>query len=246
MSNNLTVFADATIHGGDYDKIKVFGSANVLGDLNAQSMNVFGSVEYKGKCKIDTLKLYGACEFEEYVEVKYLNIKGACEFNNDVKVDFLKVYGAVEFNKNVFRCKEVKIYGEATVSNLEADEIYINGLVECKEQLNGEKIEITTIHGSTIKEMVGTHILVKPQKKRMFPLFKNVIVVSNNSLKHRENRKVEIETIEGDEIYLENVISKAVRGNNITIGPNCEIDLIEYHESCDIKDNDGVKEVVKY
>ncbi|QVK16831.1 hypothetical protein KHQ81_07875 [Mycoplasmatota bacterium] len=246
MSNNLTVFADSTINGGSYDKVRVFGSANVLGDLTAQSMKVYGAVEYKGKCKIEDLKLYGACEFFEYVEVENLNIKGACEFNNDVKVNYLKIYGAVEFNKNVFRCKEVKVYGEATVSNLEADEIYINGLVECTEQLNGEKIEITTNHGSTIKEMVGTHILVKPQKKKPFSFFKNIVIVSNNSGGHNTSKKVEIETIEGDDIYLENVVSKAVRGNKITIGPNCEIDLVEYHETYNIIGKDGVKEVVKY
>ncbi len=234
MANNLTVFADATIHGGTYNKVRVFGSADVLGDLTAQSMKVFGAAEYKGKCHIDTLKLYGACEFEEYVEVKYLNIKGACEFNDDVKVDLLKIYGAVEFNKTIFRCNEVKVYGQATVSNLEADYIYINGHVDCSEQLNGEKIEIATHQGSKIKEMVGTNITVKPNRKWF------VHVKSNTS------KEVEIDTIEGDEIYLENVVSKAVRGNKITIGPNCKIDLVEYHESCNIKDENGVKQVEKY
>jgi hypothetical protein len=36
------------------------------------------------------------------------------------------------------------------------------------------------------------------------------------------------DTIEGDDIYLEYVKAKVVRGNNIEIGPDCEIDLIEY------------------
>jgi len=245
MSNNLTVFADATIQGGTYDNIKVFGSANVLGDVTAKSMKVFGAVEYKGKCHIDVLKLYGACEFEEYVEVKDLNIKGACEFNNDVKVDYLKIYGAVEFNKNVFRCKEVKIYGEATVSCLEADDIYINGHVTCTDQLNGEKIEITTHRGSKIKEMVGTNIIVKPEGRGFFHPFKKVVII-NGKNPIQTGKQVEIETIEGDDIYLENVIAKAVRGNKITIGHNCEIDLVEYHENCEIKDKKSVKEVLKY
>ena len=233
MSNNLTVFADATINGGSYDKIRVYGSATVTGDVTAKSMKVFGAIEYKGICKIDALKLFGACEFQEYVEVGDLNIKGACEFNNDIKVDYLKIYGASEFKENLFRCKEVKVYGEAEAKRLEADAIYINGYVTCTEQMNGDKIEIATKAGSVIKEMVGTDIEVKPQTK--WWMFQG-----------GPRKKVEVETIEGDNVYLENAIVKVVRGNNITIGPNCEIDLIEYHEKCDIKDKSGVKQVEKY
>ena len=34
--------------------------------------------------------------------------------------------------------------------------------------------------------------------------------------------------IEGDDIYLENTHAKVVRGNNITLGPGCEIAFVEY------------------
>ena len=36
------------------------------------------------------------------------------------------------------------------------------------------------------------------------------------------------ETIEGDEIYLEYTKAKVIRGNNVTIGEGCEIELVEY------------------
>ena len=34
--------------------------------------------------------------------------------------------------------------------------------------------------------------------------------------------------IEGDDIYLENTHAKVARGNNITLGPGCEIGIVEY------------------
>lgn len=37
-----------------------------------------------------------------------------------------------------------------------------------------------------------------------------------------------MEIIKGDDIFLEYTKAKVVRGNNIIIGSNCEIDLIEY------------------
>jgi len=36
------------------------------------------------------------------------------------------------------------------------------------------------------------------------------------------------ESVEGGDIYLEYTKAKVVRGNNVNIGPGCEIDLVEY------------------
>ena len=36
------------------------------------------------------------------------------------------------------------------------------------------------------------------------------------------------ETIEGDDVYLEHTTAQVVRGNTVTIGEGCEIDLVEY------------------
>ena len=45
--------------------------------------------------------------------------------------------------------------------------------------------------------------------------------------------------IEGDNVYLENTIAKTVRGNNVTIGPGCKIELVEYKNN--LKMDDEVK-----
>ena len=42
------------------------------------------------------------------------------------------------------------------------------------------------------------------------------------------HNKLTVDIIEGDDIYLENTHAKVVRGNNITLGPGCEIELVEY------------------
>ncbi len=230
MSNNLTMFADATINGGVYEKIKVFGEACVLGDINANEISVFGSCTFNGKCTINYVKLYGESKFCDFVDVNELNVKGACNFNEAVKVVRLKIYGATKFLKKVYRSEVVQFYGSVDVNVLEADNIYIKGCVNCLEQLNGEKITIILHNRSQIKEIVGTNINIKPG-------FKMFLRKKNNAL---------IDTIEGDEIYLENVISKTVRGNKITIGPNCKIDLIEYRDKCDIYDKKNVKMIEKY
>lgn len=237
MSNNLNIYAEGTITGGKYDNIKVYGSADITGEVEADSISVFGSTDFKGKCKFNKMKILGACDFKDFVEVKEADIKGACDFFHDVKVEYLKVFGAVDFKKTVFRAKEVTIHGAVEVFNLEADAIEVNGVIECKEQLNGDVINITTLKGSKINEMVGTSITVKPKPSRQ----NFFLTFTTASKKH-----VEVNTIEGDNIYLEYVNCEVVRGNNIEIGPNCNIKSIEYHENCKVSDKSEVKNVEKY
>ena len=50
------------------------------------------------------------------------------------------------------------------------------------------------------------------------------------------------ESIEGDDIYLEETKAKAVRGNNIVIGEGCEIGLVEYKSKFEQTGNAKVKE----
>jgi cytoskeletal protein CcmA (bactofilin family) len=45
------------------------------------------------------------------------------------------------------------------------------------------------------------------------------------------NKELTADIIEGDDVYLENTQAKVVRGNNIELGPDCEIELVEYKDS---------------
>ncbi len=47
---------------------------------------------------------------------------------------------------------------------------------------------------------------------------------------------VEADTIEGDEIFLENTRARMVRGKKISVGEGCEIEYVEYSESLDVID----------
>lgn len=230
MSNNLRLFADATIEGGTYENINAFGSLTVKGDVNAENIQVFGSGSFHGQCQIKTLKILGDSKFNDIVEINNLDLKGECYFEKNAKVDHMKIYGSAEFKENVLNGKEVKIFGAVNVNILEAEDIFVKGYIKCLGQLNGENIEIITNNSSKIKEIVGTKITVKPSKR----LFLN------------SSNKVSIETIEGDDIYLENVNAKAVRGNKVVIGPNCKIDLVEYHENYEEKEKGSVNKVEKY
>ena len=44
-------------------------------------------------------------------------------------------------------------------------------------------------------------------------------------------KRLTADTIEGDDVYLEGVTAKTVRGRNVTIGTDCKIDVVEYSDN---------------
>jgi cytoskeletal protein CcmA (bactofilin family) len=228
--SNLNVLASLTINGGTYDHVRVMGTLKVTDHLIAEKLSVYGSLKATGKCDIKNMTVNGAAKFESEVEADDLTVNGSCSFQESVKVRELKVRGAVKFLKKVHRASLIEILGAITTDTLEADTVIIKGALKCQEQLNADHIELSAQSHSTIKEMVGSKIHVKSEKK----------LFSRN-----KPGDIQVEFIEGDEVILENVTAKLVRGNKVIIGPNCKIEKVEYHESYEAVKNTQVGESVK-
>ena len=92
---------------------------------------------------------------------------------------------------------------------------------------------------SKVMEIGGTKIKIKNDSKFSFLGIKNII------MPHSNKRLLEVDTIEADEIYLENTHAKIVRGKKITLGPECRINLVEYQESFKDHDKSIVEEIEK-
>jgi cytoskeletal protein CcmA (bactofilin family) len=83
--------------------------------------------------------------------------------------------------------------------------------------LNADHIDIRMFGECKAKEIGGQTITVK---------YKSSVI--GNILKPLFKPQLETDLIEGDIIELENTLAKIVRGNQVRIGPNCQIGLVEY------------------
>ncbi len=83
--------------------------------------------------------------------------------------------------------------------------------------LSADEININ-IHGTCrAKEIGGQTIKVRHRSGTFSRLFKTVFGL-----------QLEAELLEGDNIDIDYAHIRTVRGNNVTVGANCEIELIEY------------------
>jgi cytoskeletal protein CcmA (bactofilin family) len=97
--------------------------------------------------------------------------------------------------------------------------------------LIAEQINVKLFGACEAREIGGETILVKKNKTSLFDLFKTP--------------QLDTDLIEGDKIEVEYTNAKVIRGNQIKIGPNCSIGLIEYTDELVVHPKASVKESKK-
>ncbi|MCU5683249.1 cytoplasmic protein [Bacillus wiedmannii] len=227
--HSLTVNGSGSSAGGDYNKVKIRGEGTISNDMSCNEFKTYGTSEVRGNMKVKNYVVYGDSEVQGNVTAEYVKVYGNTQMNSDAHIEKTKVRGMIEV-KGKFTGDFVDVKGALNVKgDIEVEELSLTGGLESDGLLNAENIEISLRYeGSKVREIGGKKITVR-KKARFIPF-----------TSHAGSLQTSI--IEGDEIYLEHTIAEVVRGNNVTIGPGCEISVVEYHTSFNQKGNAVVKE----
>lgn len=205
---DLKIYGQGSSGGGKFRDVVIKGSGQITGDLECNKYEVYGTGEMKGNLTSENLV-----------------VKGQFKFDGQINTADLKVYGESEFHGDIF-ADEVSIQGSLkTNGDLNAEICKIEGGFEIDGLLNVEMFELTMHWPCRVSEIGGTNIKIKKDGKFGFIGLKNMINP------HSNKRLLEVDTIEADDIYLENTHAKIVRGKKITLGPECQIDKVEYQDS---------------
>ncbi|MBA2876598.1 polymer-forming cytoskeletal protein [Thermaerobacillus caldiproteolyticus] len=220
--NKVKIRGDGTINGDlRCDQWKVFGNADVSGNVEAKTVDVFGQANIRGNAEVGSIKIFGEMDIHGYSVIKDLNLRGVVRISENLVGGAIHGYG------------EIKIDHDC-----EADSFSVKGVVEVGKTLNAEHIDLYLhVADSRIAEIGGKTIRVT--KSKVFNVLHFLKRLSHDSA------KLWVETIEGDEIYLEHTNAKIVRGNHIIIGPGCDIELVEYQESFQQDEKATVRESKK-
>ena len=115
----------------------------------------------------------------------------------------------------------VNVLGHLRVEgDCDAERFSAQGLFTVVGLLNAGVVDVTLGGKCTANEIGGeavtVHTGVGPIKKFVTSLIPGM------------EMRLYAESIEGDHIHLESTTARVVRGNSVTIGPECKIDLVEY------------------
>lgn len=203
---DLIINGQSNAAGGNYNAVIINGEGRIEGDLDCINLKINGKCSMNGNVKADSVNVNGEASIKGDLEAGKAKIHGTADIDGNLSVDKAETYGIIsvdgDCNAEIF-----KIAGTFAIEGL----------------LNAGELELTLYGSSRAREIGGEKIKVKRKGKYDFLGLKIMIIGRGKGLT--------VETIEGDDIYLEDTKSKVVRGNNIELGPGCEIELVEYKNS---------------
>lgn len=245
---DIKIMGDGFISEGEYGTIKVMGRAQSEGNVKAEIIKDMGDARFNGQTEFGTLKVMGTMKqtgdlVSQYTkvlgnlevtgssEIEELVINGEMVLNGDLKCNNVTVNGRLTVKGNLY-AKDIKIYGEMkTEGNIESEEAAIEGMIQCKGLFNAENISISPRANCFCKEIGASRVSIRKPK---YNLLASLFISGGYG-------KVESELIEADEIELECVNAKEVKGHNIQLIDDCKINHVEYSgtftmsESCEVE-----------
>ncbi|ASS99189.1 bactofilin [Geobacillus sp. A8] len=232
---NLTIHGSALSGGGVFHYVTIRGDAMIRGDIECDRLKVFGAADMKGAVAARTFRLFGQANVDGPVQAEKMGVFGEVDIRGHARLGHLQLRGMAQVEGGL-EADAIRGYGELSVSgSCEAESVALTGVVHIGQTLNAEQVELSLCFAdSSVKEIGGRTIRIKQGKTwkavhwltRLSPL--TAVLVAD--------------TIEGDDIYLEHTKAAVVRGDRVTIGPGCEIGLVEYRMAFAQDEQAAVKE----
>ena len=254
MNHDIKIMGDGFISPGEYEKISVMGDATSTGNVKAIQVKVNGNAVFSGDCDFGSLKINGDATIKGSLISNYLKINGDLTVDKNCELDTLIVRGDAKFNYDI-ECNNVTIYGDTNIKgnlkakevrvighisvdgDIECENIVIDGSIDCNGLINSEDITIYLKGKSRCNEVGATNINIRKQNNKSILTFLSLSSILTKSFK--------CSTIEGDYIKLKNCDITNIRGKQVDIISNCNIDNIEYTSNLNISKNSTVKNHVK-
>ncbi|MEO3946558.1 hypothetical protein [Gorillibacterium sp. CAU 1737] len=221
QGNHISINGMGSANGGTYENVEINGHGKVNGGLQCRNLTTNGRSRLVGEVRADYCQVNGSSIIEGSANVNQLVVHGSSTVNGSFQGQELRVDGHTRFNGQV-TVDRVDIRGSLSVGGkMDAETLACNGKFRVDGLLNVEKLELT-LHGSSEAQEIGGETI---QVKRSFmgsglgKVVKDFIGISD---------RLTANVIEGDHVVLEATRAHVVRGNYVTIGPNCEIGLVEY------------------
>lgn len=233
---DIRVSGVGTVTTGRYQKVSVSGSATLIGDVECTELKVSGSADGDGTLTADAVTVHGTLGYRGAAKVGTVRVSGTAKFGA-LKVEGVDASGVLAAAS--LSAGAVKVQGYLNVAgDCEAERFVTHGAFTIGGLLNAGVVDVTLGDKCKAGEIGGESVVV-----RNYPMggLKRFVTSLIPSIQLR----LWADTIEGDDVRLENTTAGAVRGTTVVIGPECKIELVEYTESYSAAPDAIVKTVRK-
>lgn len=209
--------------GGTFRNVKINGHGQIHGDVDCLQLHINGQGELDGGLKAQGAEINGTVHIRGHVGTDRMRVHGEGTIDGNVNCDEIKVKGNVNVRGNASG-ETISLEGGASIDgDCEAETFVAKGGFQIGGLLNADHIDVTMHFACRAREIGGGRIHVRAKS--------GISTLLNPFLPKFAAKQLEADIIEGDEILLEYTRARVVRGNRVTIGAGCEIDLVEYKQS---------------
>lgn len=260
---NVIRTAGSASFSGNVDALNIHnaGSLRVAENVSTGSFKTAGSSTVDGDLRATFFTCSGSQRVGNDLVAGHIKISGSCNVSNDVEADEFVSKGRFRIG-GLLSADDIRIqlgYGRGSscrVSEIGGERIevrskgpfwdYDQEKLERKLGKVGHKLE----KGLTkMRDRLNIDIDLGDIDKVVDDIVKigeKIKINIESNFDEERHTTLEVDTIEGDEIYLEYTKASVVRGKNITIGPGCEIEKVEYSDSLEVDEEAHVVKQEKF
>lgn len=197
------------------NNVRIVGES-MIGGGNYGNVQIIGMASANAPMACQRLSVIGEFHTEAGVTARQVNVAGAAVIGGNCKIDRANVKGEVKAAGN-WKGTDIDLKGEIIVGgNCEVETATIRGSFTVDGLCNFDRLEIISHNPNRIHELGGRELVVRhPYVTSIF--HRKMVLVTN--------------CIEVDDIEIDYVKAKVVRGRRVRIGSHCCIGTVEYTDS---------------
>ncbi|TFE24298.1 bactofilin [Cohnella luojiensis] len=215
---DLKMVGTTTSAGGRFRNVKLTGESVFSGDVDCFKLANTGEFIVNGSLRAIELKITGECKVQGSLQALSARGRGELMVSSGVRGENIKFTGSIEVGVDC-----------------EAGTLEVDGAINVAGLLSADWLELNMYGPCRAREIGGTTLLVKRSKATKLL----------NLLKSSGQAKLTADQIEGDKVELDHTEAGVVRGNNVKIGPGCEIGRVEYRDTLEVHKSSVVKESIR-
>ncbi|MGL4799812.1 MAG: polymer-forming cytoskeletal protein [Cellulosilyticaceae bacterium] len=240
QKRNLNINGSGSYPGGEFDRVSIAGSGKITGDLKCEKFSTAGSSKVEGNIVCDRFSVAGSSKIEGNVKGRKIEINGSCKIVGGIEGEEARICGSATIEGGA-KVGKLGIYGSVAIGqDIEAEELCIKGMLKHEAFINAEKVIIdssmNTGRSLTFNEIGASHVSMNKEENGGF--WKKVVIFLNGKA-----GRIVGNVIEADYIQIEAATIGIIRGGHVEIGPECEIETVEYTESITIHETARVGNV---
>lgn len=243
---DMKISGAGVLSGGEYDDVKISGSAKIEGSVRCRSFSCAGAAKGEGDLRcLEDFRSSGSTHITGEVSAQNAEVSGSLKCSSLAAEKEVKLFGGVSIEGKLSG-GDVRVSGGLKVGDIEAESfrfqtsaagpISVGGKLQCAGLLNAETVVITLgLEKHSVNAIGGGSVRVEERPEGgMFGIFGSPGPFAFPWGKPPAGCLTVSESIEADQVELTNTVCPSVSGRKVKIGRGCRIDLVRYSESIEV------------